>query len=572
VPTLDWIGKQAVVNHHKEVPTRLLHCDSALSAGDPDAGNLLVEGDNLEALKALLPYYAGQVKCIYIDPPYNTGKDDWRYSDRVDDPVIRSWLGQAIGAEAEDLTRHEKWLCMMYPRLRLLRDFLTEDGVIICSIDQNEFAYLRILLDSIFYRRNWVGDIVWKNVTDNNPSRIVMEHEYMLVYAKNSSKLQSAWKSARSDVKDRIEATAKEMIAQSGGDVDALQKRYTKWFKANKEHLWPFQEYDQIDQDGVYTESRSVHNPGKEGYFWDLPHPRTGKVTKKPLMGYRFPEETRDELLARNEIVFGADENQIIRIKIPLSRYVSKLPSVLEFDGRRGSNEIREILHEEKRAFANAKPSDMLADILSYVTGSDDIILDSFVGSGTTAHAVWKLNERLGGRRRFIAVEMKREIAQEVTVRRLTRASQGYSRKKRDGSEEAVPGLGGGFRYCTLGKPLFDEWGGITEGVTFPDLAAFVFFSDTGSPIPAKAQADTPLIGTFQGRAIYLLWAADSAGVASEAAGNVLTPERLASLPKPSPDFAGVATVYAEGCTVSPERMAAAGVTFKQIPYQVAAA
>ena len=134
MPTLDWIGKAAVVNHHREVPTRLLHCDGALSAGDADAGNLLVEGDNLEALKALLPYYGGQVKCIYIDPPYNTGKDDWRYSDKVDDPTIKAWLGQAIGPESEDFTRHEKWLCMMYPRLILLREFLTEYGVVLCSI------------------------------------------------------------------------------------------------------------------------------------------------------------------------------------------------------------------------------------------------------------------------------------------------------------------------------------------------------------------------------------------------------------------------------------------------------
>jgi adenine-specific DNA-methyltransferase len=569
MPTLDWIGKSAVVNHHREVPTRLLHCDGALSAGDADAGNLLVEGDNLEALKALLPYYGGQVKCIYIDPPYNTGKDDWRYSDKVDDPTIKAWLGQAIGPESEDFTRHEKWLCMMYPRLMLLRDFLTEDGIVICSIDQNEFAYLRILMDSIFTRRNWVGDLVWKNVTDNNPSRVVMEHEYMLIYAKDISRLPAVWKSSRSDVKARIETFAAELIQKCGDDEPRLQKEYAEWFKANKAHLWPFQEYDQIDFQGVYTESRSVHNPGKEGYFWDLVHPTTGKITKKPLMGYRFPEDTRDELLARNEIVFGKDENQIIRLKIPLSRYVSKLPSVLEFDGRRGSNEIREILNEEKRAFANPKPSDMLADILSYVTNSGDLILDSFAGSGTTGHAVWTLDRRLRESRRFVLVEMKPDIAQNVTSLRLSRVSSGYQRKKRDGSEEPVPGLGSGFRYCTLGKPLFDEWGTISEGVSFADLAAFVFFSDTGSPIPAKAAGKTSLLGTFQNRAVHLLWSAESAGVANAVAGNVLTAEALAALPKPSPDFDGAAIVYGEGCTVTPERLAAAGVTFKQIPYQV---
>jgi adenine-specific DNA-methyltransferase len=137
MPVLDWIGKKAVVNHHREVPYRLLHCDKSKSAGDPNAGNLLVQGDNLEALKALLPYYAGKVKCIYIDPPYNTGNEAWVYNDNVNSPEIKAWLGKVVGKEAEDLSRHDKWLCMIYPRLRLLKEFLTEDGVIFVSIDEN---------------------------------------------------------------------------------------------------------------------------------------------------------------------------------------------------------------------------------------------------------------------------------------------------------------------------------------------------------------------------------------------------------------------------------------------------
>ena len=143
MPTLDWIGKKAVINHHRQVPYRLLHCDDQLSAGDRNAGNLLVQGDNLEALKALLPYYAGQVKCIYIDPPYNTGNEGWVYNDNVNSPEIRKWLGAVVGKEAEDLSRHDKWLSMMYPRLSLLREFLREDGAIFVSIDDNEVQNLR---------------------------------------------------------------------------------------------------------------------------------------------------------------------------------------------------------------------------------------------------------------------------------------------------------------------------------------------------------------------------------------------------------------------------------------------
>ena len=156
MPTLNWIGKHAVEHHHKEVPYRLIHCDAELSAGDPDAGNLLVQGDNLEALKALLPYYGGQVKCIYIDPPYNTGNEGWVYNDNVSSPEIRTWLGKVVGKEAEDLSRHDKWLCMMYPRLKLLRGFLRQDGTIVASIDENEISSLLILMDEIFGRNNRV--------------------------------------------------------------------------------------------------------------------------------------------------------------------------------------------------------------------------------------------------------------------------------------------------------------------------------------------------------------------------------------------------------------------------------
>lgn len=185
VPTLDWIGKQAVINHHREVPTRLLHCDGPLSAGDPDAGNLLVEGDNLEALKALLPYYAGQVKCIYIDPPYNTGNEGWAYNDNVNSPEVNAWLARVVGKEGEDLSRHDKWLSMMYPRLRLLRDFLRGDGSIWVSCDENEMHLLRCIMDELFYRRNFLSCFIWKKSYGGGAKAnyFVGLHEYILCYA-----------------------------------------------------------------------------------------------------------------------------------------------------------------------------------------------------------------------------------------------------------------------------------------------------------------------------------------------------------------------------------------------------
>jgi len=187
MPTLDWIGKKAVVNHHREVPYRLIHCNSALSAGDPEAGNLLVQGDNLEALRALLPYYAGKVRCIYIDPPYNTGNEGWVYNDNVNSPKMRDWLGKVVGREAEDLSRHDKWLCMMYPRLRLLRDFLRDDGVIFISIDDVEHHRLRMLCDETFGLKNFVANFVWqsKDTPANNSSSVAETHNHLLCYARS---------------------------------------------------------------------------------------------------------------------------------------------------------------------------------------------------------------------------------------------------------------------------------------------------------------------------------------------------------------------------------------------------
>ncbi len=187
MPTLNWIGKEAVVDHHRRVPTRLLECDAALSVGDPDAENLLVEGDNLEALKALLPRYRGQVKCIYIDPPYNTGNEHWVYNDNVNDPRIRKWLGDVVGAEAEDLCRHDKWLCMLYPRVALLREFLRDDGAIFVSIDDNEVHNLRLVLDEAFGPHNFVATLAWqKRVSPaNNAKLFSSDHEYIEVYARS---------------------------------------------------------------------------------------------------------------------------------------------------------------------------------------------------------------------------------------------------------------------------------------------------------------------------------------------------------------------------------------------------
>lgn len=189
MPTLNWIGKKAVLNHHKEAPFHLLKCDPDLSVGEPESGNLLVQGDNLLALKALLPYYAGQVKCIYIDPPYNTGNEKWVYNDNVNSPEIKEWLGNVVGRESDDLSRHDKWLCMMYPRLRLLKKMLSRDGLFAVSIDDNEVSFLGVLLDEIFGAKNRLACAPWLAEPSGGKEKTGLRggHEYLLIYHNGDS-------------------------------------------------------------------------------------------------------------------------------------------------------------------------------------------------------------------------------------------------------------------------------------------------------------------------------------------------------------------------------------------------
>ena len=566
--TLEWIGKKAVINHYNEVPFHLLKEVPDLSIGEPGSGNLLVEGDNLLALKALLPYYNSQVKCIYIDPPYNTGMDErgkdgkrtgWMYSDNVNSPEIRDWLDKVVGEEVEDLSRHDKWLCMMYPRLSLLWRFLRKDGVIFASIDEVELANMRFLLDEIFGIRNRVGTIVWKNATDNNPTNIVIEHEYVLCYAKNKQSLPKEWKSASLAVKERLLEIGDEFIQKYNAQAER-QAEYTKWFRRNKEFLWPFDRYKFIDDGGIYTGSQSVHNPGKEGYRYDVIHPRNGKPCMQPMMGYRFPKETMDELLAQNRVIFGEDEAKIVELKVYVRDYRAKLASLFELDGRVGTNEIKELFPESKRPFDFPKPTGSIEELLSFTTNGDDIVLDSFAGSGTTGHAVLKLNRADNHRRRFILIEMKSDIARGITAKRLLRVAHGYTNAK----GEKVEGLGGGFRYCKLGTACFDEYGRINTEVTFVDLARHVFFSETGEPLPKQAEVDNPLIGIYKDIAVYLLYNGILKDKQLEG-GNVLTQAVLNRLPKHN----GPKVIYGTACRFSPARLKRENIVFKQIPYEI---
>lgn len=407
----DEIGHEAALNGDFVVMD--LDADATFRPGP--WRNLVIEGNNFDALRWLRMAHSGRVKAIYIDPPYNTGKKDFTYNDTY--------------VSRDDRFRHSKWIEMAHQRLLLAKDLLRNDGAIFVSIGDDEVNHIGLLLDEVFGARNRLGMIIWHNATDNNPTRIAAEHEYVLVYAANIDSQPSEWKVASNQVRDRLLEKA-EQLRREHPDLKRRIKAWKAWFRENKPELWPFQEYDDLDEVGPYTGSRSVHNPGKEGYRYDVPHPETGKPCKQPLMGYRFPEETMGELIAQKRIIFGKDHNKIVELKVYAKDYRGKLPSVIEIDGRRGANELKELFPEATKVFSNPKPTALVAELLAFVTSGDDIVLDFYAGSGTTGHAVARLNAEDGGRRRFILVNEnvaspdapERNVCREICAERVRRA------------------------------------------------------------------------------------------------------------------------------------------------------
>ncbi|WP_338416572.1 site-specific DNA-methyltransferase [uncultured Sphaerotilus sp.] len=569
MPTLHWVGKEKVVNHHHDVPFRVLNKEYSFRAdtGLPPPSretnttdNRIIHGDNLEALKSLLPEFEGRVKCIYIDPPYNTGNEEWRYNDAVNDPKIQRWLGQVVKKEGEDLSRHDKWLCMMYPRLKLLHRLLRSDGVLFASIDRNEMATFKLLLEEVFGSGNWVGEIAWRNVTDNNPTNISLEHEYVLCFAKSRSALSPVWKSPYLGAKERLIELGHQ-LASEYSDKKKLQAAYSQWFREHKAELWPFQDYKFIDTDGIYTGSRSVHNPGKEGYRYDVFHPVTKRPCTQPLMGYRFPPETMQELLSTDRILFGEDETKLIELKLYVKDYKAKLASVIELDGRTGTNELKGIFTESNRPFDYPKPSVLLEDLLGFATDPNDIVLDSFAGSGTTGHAVLKLNAQDGGQRRFVLIELG-EFAETITAERVRRVAIGYG----EGTKK-VTGLGGGFDFYTVGAPMFLPDQNLNEAVGTEAIRGYVAYSE-GIPPDQRTTPEnsyTPyLLGLNCDTAWIFHYESDRP--------TSLDMDFLSSLrfggdtgnAKP-----GTVIIYADRCLLAKDFMTRHGIIFKKIPRDI---
>ena len=375
--------------------------------------NLVIEGDNLEVLKLLQKSYASKVKLIYIDPPYNTGKD-FVYPDDYRDSM-RNYLavtrqvdaeGRRLGSNTEASGRfHTDWLNMMYPRLKLARNLLTRDGVVLVSIDDREVANLRLICDDVFGEENFIGTIVWKGATDNNPTRVAVEHEYLLCFARSAGDVATEWKNSTDDAKQTLLSEFGRLRRHTSIDNDELQRLVRRFIKSNRESLDAVTHYDRVDDEGLYTGSRKVHNPKPGGYVYDVIHPVTNRACVAPVNGYRYPESRMRELEAAGRILFGTDDTQIVQIKEYLADYEGKLSSVINLDSRAGSNELFDLFGVQK-LFTNPKPTALLSELFEFVLADGDIVLDFFAGSGSTAHAVMQLNARGVARANYILVQL----------------------------------------------------------------------------------------------------------------------------------------------------------------------
>jgi len=444
MPTLNWIGKEKVINHHQDVPYKILEPKYGFTDGvgksEPNnSGNKIIHGDNLEALKSLLPEYEGKIKCIYIDPPYNTGNESWVYNDNVNHPKIKKWLGEVVGKDGEDLTRHDKWLCMMYPRLKLLHKLLAKDGAIFISIDDNEHSHLKLLCDEIFGPANFINNIIWqKKFSPQNDAKYFSDnHDFVICYSKN----KDSWN------RNLLLRTETQNSRYKNLDNDARGV----WTSGDVS----VKTYSASNDYPITTPSGRIVNP-PAGYCW------------------RFSKEKFSELISENRIWFGANGDNVPRFKRFLTDVQQGIvPLTIWMHEEVGHNQsakqdLKKIFDESSVPFETPKTTQLIEKIIQIASNENDIILDSFAGSGTTAHAVLNLNKQAGGNRKFILIEME-DYANTITAERVKRVINGYGEDKK-----AVEGTGGDFNYYELGEPLFLEEDILNESVGIENILKYI--------------------------------------------------------------------------------------------------
>ena len=579
MPTLNWIGKEKVLTHHNEVPYRVL--DRKYTFGDtPNSGNMIIHGDNLEALKSLLPRYENSIKCIYIDPPYNTGNEGWVYNDNVNDPHIRKWLGKVVGSEFDDLTRHDKWLCMMYPRLVLLQKLLSEDGAIFISIDDNEQANLKLICDEIFGGVNYVADISWQRTYSprNDSKGISNEKEHIIVYSKNPSwqpnklprtqKMDSKYKNPDNDVAPwrTSDAFAPDGAAHQGM-VYAIQHPITGEliYPYNAAH-WPLKQdemlrnmlewadYELADLDDA---KRRAEVCGiAEG---DVRKDVKGIVLAEPLSSARAKAEAIYKRGQWPRFFFTKNGLGGIARKTYLEntsgRVVTNLWSYEECGHTDEAKKELKAIFDNLKAFDTPKPIRLIERVLTIATGEDDIVLDSFAGSGTTAHAVLEKNKQDGGSRKFILCEMC-DYADTVTAERVRRVMSGYGEGK-----SVVEGTGGSFDFYELGETIFDPaTENLNDNADTEQIKEYVWYSETHSAFVAPDTGAHPyLLGSFKYTNYYFYYI--------KGEETCLDWDFLKTFTER--DRAEAYVIYADRCVLTPEELLKFNITFKKIPRDI---
>ena len=510
MPTLHFKGKALVENLHLGVPYHELLPvrNKGLSPKASLKDNLIISGDNLLALKALLPTYHGKVKCIYIDPPYNIGTESWRYNDRVNSPMMQEWLGKVV--DRDDLTRHDKWCCMMLPRLKLLRELLRDDGAIFVSIDDNEVHRLRCLMDEVFGEDNFLGSFVWEGTVKNDAHFISVGHDYILCYARRFESLKAnrtKWRVFKEGA-DEVQQAAQEFLMDRQNDFEAASQDLRNWFSQmdKKDKAYAHRHYNRIDAKGVYFPG-DISWPGGGGPTYEVLHPDTGEPVKIPESGWRFPKQEKMlQAISEGRVHFGPDETRVPNLK----RYLADtdhqvLTSVFYRDRRAAHKDLVRILPNVD--FEYPKDESVIRRLLEAVTSGDDIVLDSFAGSGTTAHAVLALNQQDGGNRRFVLVECE-DYVDSITAERVRNVVKGVPAAR---DEYLKSGFDGTFSYFELGNPLQRE--SLLRDKDLPSyerLASYIFFTATGQEFePDNVDVDRWFIGSTPWVDVFLIYSDD---------------------------------------------------------------
>lgn len=611
---LEWMGKKKVVNHHNDVPFHVLERKYSFDATgkhekDNGSGNMIIHGDNLVALKSLLPRFEGRVKCIYIDPPYNTGNEGWVYNDNVNDPQIKKWLGEVVGKEGEDFSRHDKWLCMMYPRLKLLQKLLAKDGAVFISIDDNELYNLKLVCDEIFGHNCFVGDISWQRTysTRNDAKGIVSEVEHILAYSKTpgwqpkklprTAEMDKKYKNPDNDVAPwTSDNPCAPGAATHQGMVYAIQHPFTgELLYPAVSSCWRYEQETMFNHMSGWAEYelRDIDDAAKRAAVCGV---KEGEVRQgiKAIMLKKSLEESKksaEAVLKRGQwpkFYFTKNGKGGIRRKTYLENVGGVPPTNLwEYKDVGHTDEAKKELKAifgGDVPFDTPKPTRLIERILQIAADKDSIVLDSFAGSGTTAHAVLNANAKDGGTRRFVLVEMM-DYAESVTAERVKRVLGGPRSVAADAvgtdATERVPPEG--FGFYELGPQLMVD-GVLNEEVPTEKIREYVWYTETkgaGLFNSDKSEAtltlrkarnvsgasdeselmnkrdDKYLLGVAFGVAYYFCYEKEKS--------MTLNRTMLKKIKTKAESY----VVYADACTLSAEELEKLHITFKKIPRDV---